>query len=128
VTDTEQDRREQRALLWAFWVGLLVSTGAECLLFAMMEPVGSSPVGVASTVLGTMATLMLGAAWWAGRSRVGGGGVPTGLIVWLLLKGVSVLGLVAYQLTATHWLFWPFWVTFLAGMLWWWPGRLAASG
>jgi hypothetical protein len=119
----ETERRQIRALLWAFWGGLLVSTAGECVLFAMMTPVGASPPQTAVLVLGALGTIMLTVAGLAGHHRVAGDGVPTALIVWLLLKGISVLGLVAYQLTAIHWLFWPFVGTFVSGMAWWWPRR-----
>ena len=115
------EQSEQQALLWVFWGGLLVSTGGECLLFAMMEPVGASPPMIAAIVLGSLAVVMFGLSTWVATRKIAGGGVPTALIAWLLLKGLSVLGLVAYQLTANHWMFWPFLGTFVAGMVWWTP-------
>ena len=40
--------------------------------------------------------------------RIGGGGMATALISWMLGKSVAITGLVAYQLAGSHVYFWPF--------------------
>ena len=121
-------------LMWALWSGLGVATLGEILLFVSMdaaETAGRTIEGIGIpagqlTVVASLSALMVVLAFLAKAKEVGGGGLPTAMISWMLVKSVGISGLVVYQLANNHVLYWPFLGVFIIGMLIFNPTRFQA--
>lgn len=123
----EKDRYETRGsevLFWFLWVGLGLATAGEVVLFTMMgsgvahgaDAVGQLPASQ-FTIVGLLTVAMVVLAATVKRLEIGGGGLPTAIFTWVLLKGVAITGLVVYQLASNHAYYWPFLGIFAVGML-----------
>lgn len=96
---TETERRELRALLWFFWVGILLATGGESVLVFMLETSASEMAGnIHAFVVGFLAALMWFAVALVYRRKIGGGGFATAIFCWMLAKGSAILSFVMYFL------------------------------
>jgi hypothetical protein len=132
-----EEPQDSDLLLWIFWVSLWLAVGGEIALF-MLADVGSRSTQVAGSLerMGTIQTATLAGiavtmttlsalVFWR---RIGGGGMATALISWMLGKSVAITGLVAYQLAGSHVYFWPFLGVFALVMATMNPTRFEAPG
>lgn len=123
----EESRYETRGsavLFWFLWVGFGLATAGEVVLFTMMgsgEGHGSGAVGQLPAsqfaIVGFFTVAMVLLAATVKHLEFGGGGLPTAIFTWVLLKGVAITGLVVYQLASNHAYYWPFLGIFAVGML-----------
>ena len=106
-------------LLWVIWGGLGVASVGEIGLFVMMGGNGGSggslpPAQLA--VVGVFTSIMLSLVALVNAREIGGGGAPTAMISWMLLKAIAITGLVVYQLADRHLYYWPFFGVFIIGL------------
>lgn len=129
------ERRGSAPLWWILWAGLGAATAGEVVLFMFMDPSGAhGPQAVGTlplsqlVVVGSLSVLMFVAAAATKHFRIGGGGFPTALMTWALLKGIAIAGLVVYQLADHHTYYWPFVAAFAIGMALANPARFDREG
>lgn len=121
MSEREYESRGSEVLFWVLWSGLGLATAGEVVLFTLMDPAGGGPEGHLPlsqfAIVGTFSVAMVAIAAVVKRRDIGGGGFPTAMICWMLLKSVAISGLVVYQLAANHAYYWPFLAVFVVGML-----------
>ncbi len=97
-----RERRELTQLLWFFWVGIVLAViGEAVLVFLMKSMAADNAAGWANTstlVVGGLAVTMWGLSAFIYRKRLGGGGMSTALMCWMLAKGTAILAFVMYFL------------------------------
>jgi len=119
----EYERRGSRTLWWILWGGSGAATAGEVALFTLMRAPGADPAtsgalpGSQLAVVALLAGVMVVLAGCTKGFRLGGGGFPTALVTWALLKGVAIAGLVVFQLAESYLYYGPFLAAFAAGML-----------
>lgn len=127
----EIERRELTSLLWFFWIGLLIASGVESSLVFLMRRAPSVASGAGSgthaAVTIALAVLLWIAAALAYRKRLGGGGLATALICWMLAKGSVILSFVMYFLAPTWSYTWLLLGGFISLMLVLRPGKFVAA-
>lgn len=119
------DTGDARLLLWIFWGGILFAVFGETALFLLadvgslststVETSGPSTTQLASVT--TLSALMTLASVFIFVRRIGGGGMTTALLCWMLAKSVAISGLVMFTLAGSHWYFLPYAALFLMLML-----------
>lgn len=120
MTEQRYEQSGSDVLLWALWGGLIFATVGEVVLFSFMGAkvgpgtVGSLPLSQFALV-GGFSLVMTILAFVVKARDIAGGGFPTALIAWVLLKSVAITGLVVYQLADNHTYYWPFIIVFAVG-------------
>lgn len=122
MSDSRYEQSGSTVLFWVLWGGLGFATVGEVVLFTLMgagahgsEEVGQLPLSQ-FVVVGVICLTMVGLAALVKVREVGGGGLATAMISWMLLKSVAISGLVVYQLAHNSAYYWPFLVVFGLGM------------
>ena len=128
MTDSNHNYEQDgtQVLLWAMWGGLGFATVGEVVLFMALGSSGASGGSLPPAqlvVVGFFTSIMLGLAALVRTREIGGGGFPTALICWILLKSIAITGLVVYKLSGLHLYYWPFLAVFVLGMTWLNPTR-----
>lgn len=120
-----RERREVTALLWFFWVGILVASAGELTLVVMMDrpASGGSGVDTSAIVVSTLAVALWSSAAFAYRTRLGGGGLATALLCWMLTKATMILSFALYFLAPGFHYNWALTAGFALTMIWLRPTR-----
>ena len=123
----QQEQRERRILLWFFWLGIVSVTAGELVFVSLMET-GASGESASMLHLAFLVGVvggLVGAVWATNHWEVGGGGLSTALISWMLAKAIVIMGFAALFLIGTWWPSIAFVTVFATIMVLLRPGKFA---
>lgn len=130
ATNPSHETDDAALLLWIFWGGILFAVAGETGLFLLSDlGAGTASAGPQTAPMQVIPTLGIAAVMAVGSitaflKELGGGGMTTALICWMLNKSIAITGLVAYQMAGTHLMLVPYAAVFVAMMAWMHPGQM----